>query len=223
MKLCPHCRTEVAAPLHASFRCPGCGRLLADEEVSRWTSIARLANLAETGYFADLLQGGGVPTNVVHHSEFDALEGHWRTIYLLQVPEDRATLAADTLKRELAVGDEDDGAWRGGNHEAARRGPTSVWKPVVIILVAGGLAYCAGRSGVDRPPPARPTHDEFWTAFGDLPAESVFNSHDDGVARKLTIDREARTVFLEEDYDGDGRWDRLRMFREGALVSDTAP
>jgi hypothetical protein len=223
MKLCPHCRTEINVPRDASLRCPGCGRRLPDEELPRWTSIARLVNLAETGYFADLLQTNGVPTNVVHHSEFDAVDGAWRTIYLLQVPENASAEAAEALQRELALGEEESEAWRRGTEGAARRGPTSVWKPMVLILVAGGLAYCAGRSGVDRPPPARPSHDEFWTAFGDLPAESVFNSQDGGVRRKLTVDRESRTVFLEEDYDADGTWDRLRMYRQGQLVSDTVP
>jgi hypothetical protein len=225
MKLCPHCRTEIAAASRDPFSCPGCGRRLVAEEATRWTSIARLTNLAETGYFADLIQAEEVPTNIVQHSEFDAVDGAWRTIYLLQVPEDEAAAAAESLKRELALAEEEAGrSWPRDDAGAERRAAGGSWKPVVLILVAGGLAFYAGRFGVDRrPPPARPAQDELDRALGDLPPGVSFRSEDGGVRRRLTFDRDSRAVFLEEDFDQDGRWDRLRMYRQGELVTDTAP
>ena len=215
MKLCPHCHTEISpTPSEAT-----------DVDASRWTSIARLTNLAETGYFADLIQADEVPTNIVQHSEFDAVDGSWRTIYLLQVPDDKAADAAESLKRELELAEEESGrSWhRDGGHAERRSGGAS-WKPVVLILVAGGLAFYAGRFGVDRrPPPARPAQDELDSALNDLPPGIEFQSDEGGVRRRLTFDRDNRALFLEEDIDRDGRWDRLRMYRQGELVTDTAP
>lgn len=213
MKLCPHCHTEISTPAAP------------EEEALRWTSIARLTNLAETGYLADLISADDLPTNILQHSEFDAVEGAWRTIYLLQVPEDKAAEAAESLKRELELAEEEVGAaWSRDGAAAERRAAGVSWKPVVLILVAGGLAFYAGRFGLDRrPPPARPAQDELDSAMNDLPPGIEFRSDAGGVRRRLTFDREKRAVLLEEDTDQDGRWDQIHMYCKGVRVTKTAP
>lgn len=226
MELCPHCRVEIVAPLAQASVCPACGRRIAAEEPLKWTSVARLANLAETGYFADLLQADGVPTNVEQRSEFDAVDGTWRTQYVLQVPEGRAVEAADSLKRELALGEDEPALagrsedWRRASAEHAPSG-ISVWKPLALMLVASGLAYCAGRSGIERPPVARPTHDGLLKVLNGLPENTVFQAEQGGAQLRLTVG-EDDTVFLEEDFDRDGQWDRRRMYRDGMLVAEKA-
>ncbi|MEQ8791857.1 MAG: hypothetical protein RIC55_36710 [Pirellulaceae bacterium] len=227
MELCPHCRVEIVASHAPSTTCPACGGSLARETAARWTSVARLANLAETGYFADLLQADGVPTNVLHHSEFDAVDGAWRSLYVLQVPEGRAAEAAESLRRELELTDDaaseswSGESWRRASGQHAPSG-VSVWKPVALMLVASGLAYCAGRTGMERPPVARPTHDELLKALHDLPRDTVFRSDDGQTERKLMVGPDG-TVILEEDDDLDGRPNRLRIFRDGVKVADTVP
>jgi hypothetical protein len=94
----------------------------------------------------------------------------------------------------------------------------------VLILVAGGLAFYAGRFGLDRrPPPARPAQDELDSAMSDLPPGIEFRSDAGGVRRRLTFDRENRAVLLEEDTDQDGRWDQLHVYRHGVWVTKAAP
>jgi hypothetical protein len=227
MQLCPHCRIEIHTSQAEATTCSVCGGSLQATGAPRWTSIARLANLAETGYFADLLQGDGVPTNVVHHSQFDAVEGTWRSLYVLQVPEGRAPEAAESLKRELDLSDEapteawQGESWRPASGEHAPSG-VSVWKPVALMLVASGLAYYAGRSGWERPPVARPRHDELLKALNEMPRNTVFRSRDDQAERNLIVGPDG-DVILEEDYDLDGRPNRRRTFHNGEVVADTVP
>ena len=111
--------------------------------------------------------------------------------------------------------------WRNAVAEQSPAG-VSVWKPVALMLVASSLAYCAGRTGMDRPPVARPMHDELLKALGSLPTDTVFQSENGRVQRRLTVGDE-NTIFIEEDFDRDGQWDRERMYRDGELVADTAP
>ena len=225
MKNCPQCRHEIHLQQPPARFCPQCGQTLATADThdeASWKSIARLNNLAETGYFADMLEANEISTNVVQRNDYSALDGSWETVFVLQVRADRADEAAETLKREIDEGQHDDAYWDATSHGDARRpySPAAMWKPVALVLVAGGLAYCAGRSGFDRRPATVPRDDELWEALSESPAPLVAESRNGIGNRRVTIDSNARLISVDDDLDGDRKWDHVRLFKDGRLVEE---
>lgn len=223
MTNCPKCRYQWPPHQAAASACPRCGCELSTDDWTANVAIARLTNLAEIGFFADTLEGDGIATNVVQHDEFSALDGSWHSIYILQVPRRDAAAATQRLKDELAAleGQQSwDAPEEDGSQRAAAAG--SIWKPVVLVLVASGMAYFAGRSGFQQPPRFVPAKDSLSQALGEttvpLATERVAGRH----WRQLRYDEPTRSIVLEEDFDGDGQFDRLRQFRDGHLVADFA-
>jgi hypothetical protein len=159
-KRCEQCGSDLVAQLTAARFCPQCSAPLDHSaDAAPWGVVARFVSLAEVGYFADVLEGLGISTHVRQHHEFSAMDGSWRTLYLLEVPRAQSSAAIEALKSELEVMglDEIDAAQADNFADAADR-PSSgrIWKPVVFVLVASSLAYCVGQENAARRQAAAP-------------------------------------------------------------------
>jgi hypothetical protein len=230
MSQCGKCHHLFAADQAPPTLCPRCGAEQTTDDASRqWVSIARLTNLAEVGYFADVLESEGFTTRVRQHNEFSALDGSWRTLFIVQVPPDQGTEAAEHLRQTLEqTADEtprpDAKGFFPGSLSAGEEGSpasTSLWKPVVVVLIASGLFY--GARHFDRQVPEKPRPGpSLWDVLTE--SDQVFTSNEAfGRANyRLVTDRRSRTVWLQEDTDGDGQMDRIRCFRAGEMVRELA-
>ena len=224
MPSCQHCRFEFPAHQTPTSTCPRCGQALAESEVGQdWTSIARLTNLAEVGYFADALETRGMPTKVRQHNEYSALDGTWRSTFILQVPQTDGVAAAELIEHELAQSADEAEDWdlaRAAGDSGPPSFPAAPWKSLAMVLVASGLAYCAGHSGADQLPPR--LQPSLWQALRESSSPLVTNGPPGTPRQRISFDPATGSILLEDDFDGDGRFDRLRQFQEGRLVRELA-
>ena len=180
---------------------------------SNWVSVARLTNLAEAGFLQNLLSDEGVASNVKQHEDFSAVDGKWTSVYVMQVPAGLAHQAVVTIRQELADSTSDDPQSSNGS-EADQPAPV-VWKPLAIIFVAGGLAYLASQNALPWPGrPADTNHRQsFWEAIDGIAVPWVSDPAENGPRFRLRFDRGSNTVYLDEDRDRNGRYERRRKFR----------
>ena len=208
-------RCDYALPLEGPRPqfCPHCGGDWTDEAApADWVPIARITNLAEVGYFADRLDAMNVETDIVQHDEFSAVDGSWSSRFILRVRPEHTAAATELLRREMGGARRQ---WAGENDPDPAAKPlasAASWTPLVLVLMAGGLAYCAGRNS------ALP-----WTAHVDA-ASSLSAALCESTApltsspapgqpgRRLRFDPASHSVLLEEDFDGDGSYERRRQF-----------
>lgn len=224
MPTCPFCQRRLQ-PLagHAAGPCPYCGETLPDKTTApRLVSVARLTNLAEVGYFADLLAGEGIEAIVHQRDDFDAISARWEKTFVLQVDEERAEEAVAFLEQESrSAGGDEAGALDYDPLDVAAGG-ASLWKPVVLALMAGGLAYWGSRGVLNHVPRADPGRGRplLWEALAEIEGP-LYTPGGAGRARyELRYDRQLGRLLLDEDINGDGRFDRQRAFRRGRLVYD---
>jgi hypothetical protein len=203
--------------------CPGCGYEAATVPTTPWKSIARLSNLAEAGFYADYLEGEGFAARVHHRQDYSALDSTWATSFELQVVADQVTSALAAMRQGLELhedGDPSDGPSMGdwqreprGHREPRHaevteekqiRSRSSSLPPLVWVLVAGGLAYTLGRSGIGPS-----GHREQDVILHAIRHSSPFISEPaEGSPRRcLRYDQLRREFVLEEDQNGDGVWD----------------
>jgi hypothetical protein len=177
---------------------------------SSWTVVARMGNLAEVGYFADILEAQDIATRVHHRHEFSALDGIWETFYELQVPGELAESAVGTLRQELTH--EDDGGHDDFLASQATRPP--MFRPLLWAAVAGGIAYWAGRSGVGMLPLPPDPPDTLWHVVSE--SAPFWSEPRDGEPRRcLRFDEQTSSMVVEEHFDADGIPERL--LRIGAV------
>lgn len=219
MKHCQHCSYTFVA-IREDGICPRCQQPIPRSPGrQRWTNVARVSNLAEVGYLADLLEGEGIATQILQDSDFCAVSGSWLTTYLLRVPGEKSGTAIQCLKDEVAPAD--DSPWSDEAY-AQRHGagkPLATWRSVVLVLMAGGIAYYAGRVSVERPHRPIPLRESLWQAISedDQPLVSFPNAKP---SRRLRFEPATRSIMLEDDADGDGQF-RVRRFQQGQLVEES--
>jgi len=221
---CSHCGRQITLEFR-NAPCPDCGLQPTAEKPPAWKSIAQLNNLAEAGFYADFLEGEGFSTRVNHRHDYSALDATWDTSFELQVSADEVTRAFATLQKgieqhedgrdsdeswgESGASSQRRAAWAGQGSVVqdefdGRRRSSTLSPPLVWVLVAGGLAYTLGRSGVG--PAHHSEQDVVWQAirhsspFISEPAEG-------NPRRCLRYDPAQREFVLEEDQNGDGVWD----------------
>jgi hypothetical protein len=245
MPLCPECQQwyEVS---RAAAGCPRCtalasGSAPAANQQGELPPLARFRNWAEAGFFEDLLHSHGIAAQLEPHEQFDAVGGHWGHQLLLRVPAADFDRARALVQGELDEGAEESPA-RGSyladdvydadreqavgsgavRRERVDEGPP-LWKPLAVVLVAGGLAYL-GTHGLrwarPRPPAAldaRPAarSSDLWRYLTDHGGMWERVAGDGAVHARMWHDRRSGTLHIEEDRDGDGDFERDLQFELG--------
>ncbi len=218
MLLCEHCSFTISASHDA--HCPRCGQpTLRQSQAKGWVAIARVNNLAEVGYLADMLEGEGISSQVVQHNDFCAVSGTWTSFFVLRVAAENRVPAVQRLQDELGQLGEDS-AWGDGDYASQRGRSLYNWRSVMLVLMAGGIAYYAGRGGLQPPRRPSPLRQSLWEALCE--SEQTFFTQPQPAAtpQRLRFERKSRTIVLEDGPDGDGRL-RVRRFQEGGLVEET--
>ena len=223
MLRCVHCRRLLeASPEEMPPICPFCGRDPSTvDESSQWVPIARVTSLAEVGFFVERLEGESIESRVDELEDFDAVSGLWEKAFVIRVPQDHGQRAVSIFRSELSETSESEDDF-GEAPAATDDEGRSVWIPLVLILVAGGLVYLAARGRSPMPAEKRADRRQptLWQALSE--SEEVFQTErrPGKEHRSLRYDKRRRVLRLDEDLDGDGRVDRRREFKQGVLVED---
>lgn len=208
MPRCHQCRTELT---REATICPRCGADIPEPDANKWVSIARLRNLAEAGFFADLLGDQQIECRIYQHDRFSALDGSWSMDYFLQVRQPEAEEAALWMQQYLD----------GEKSEPADDASPALraWKPLALVLVCGGLAYWVGQGVIAARPARQLSHNPtLWEVLGRIDRPFT-TSGEVGQARyRLQPDPEHDRIYLEEDRDGDGMFERHLEFSGGRLM-----
>lgn len=227
MRHCHQCGFPLSESSdHAAVVCAQCGQTSEPTpQGPAWTSIARVSSLADVGYFEDLLSSDEIDCRVHERDDFSAVDGTWQKTYVVQVPEHVATRAVERLRGEIAETEDVPAAAYDAYGSASNEdtGP-ALWKPLALILLAGGLVYMAGRSGplaAGKAPQRHEPAGSLWNALTE--SDIVLKGEGDaGQGRRaLRYDPIRERLILEVDTNGDGRFDRRREFRSGRLVHES--
>ena len=213
-------------------KCPACRQDLPVENGQTWLPVARLADLAEAGFMANLLADNGVPSRIRQYDDFSALDGGWASIYVLQVRDEDARKAVDSIQRELANAPQEpleqgettdeatDEATETVEADTAEATPLA-WHAVAWVLVAGGIVW-AGYGGPGGRVPARRA-EERPTLLKAIERIGVPLSSESPPGRpryRLSFDDVTDQFQLDEDRDGDGRYERRRRYHNRGATTD---
>ncbi len=232
MAVCLECLREVElSPAKGGFRCPHCGaRDVLVDEPGHWVSVARFTSVAEAGYFADRLTAEQIDCQVQECGDFNAVHGFWERAFVLRVPAESGTRAAQMVEMEIAREEGIGGAEAAPRYRRSREGAPSLVAPVVLFALglsalAGAIAYTAmpwALKWVASRQPVAPTSDSaLWQALVEAEGPLVEASAPGKKRRALWHDRNSGRIILDEDSNGDGRIDHRREFKGGQLVRET--
>ncbi len=201
-----------------------------------WVPLMRLGNWADLGYFESVLHEAEITTDLIQHEQSSAQDGRRTVTLVLLVPTNQAERAAEVLAAEMdevrAAETEDSfdspdatdwqpvadarEAWTreaGAAFAPQDESGLGLWKPVLLLIVAGGLTslFWHRLPAVQEPDPIDPQHD-LWHALSELERPLVSPPRGHSPGRRLWYDPQSGTLNLEEDFNGDGRYDRRRQF-----------
>ncbi len=217
--ICPHCSAE-------------CSRDGGEPEgiASSMVPVARFTNLAELGFFEELLSDNHVEMAVREINEFDAIHGQWNRRYILSVHEEDVSRAAELMQNQMGADDAHlatgeavayaeaftSGAWDSETSPTYDQldndlvlDPAKLWVPVALVVLSGGLALWAMTSD---PTPDVPQGKKLWDALSESNEPLQTLPGPGGETRRLKYDSRKRAFILQEDTDGDQRIDRERVF-----------
>lgn len=220
MHVCPECRRGIDDhdSLATGF-CPYCRSDLPDAGSPDWTSVARVANLAEAGFLCDELSTLGIENRLVQSESFSALSGGWSAAYVIQVSPDDATAATSQLKSHLSEVESDRGdrefhrpLLAGDDHTI----DPVFWRPVALMLIAGVASFALGRQMPNDRNPRQPAprRGSMSMAIEAIGRPLVTEPNAAGACHRLIFDDRQRCWYLETDGDGDGRFERRQRFHE---------
>ena len=228
--VCTHCSAVTSAPAETEPLSRSAGR------TDDWETIARFANAAEAGYFANELHYAlNFEPRLECREDFDTLGNLWRSTYVLSVPEQLAEQgrrqfelilrgesvepAGSALARPLtSPRDEVLVDFARDPSETPGRQPVSGvnWVPIMLTLAAGSLVLWGGKKlHVQRRPGPAPGKDQRIDVWDALTRDGSFwtQSASDGQGvRELDIHRDEGTVILREDADGDGAFESETLY-----------
>lgn len=239
MRQCPHCGGSGLQ----DTACPRCGtdpaqtqpnpRASAPADDAPWTVVARFANAAEAGYFANELDFLlGFEPRLDCRDDFDAVHHHWRSGFVLSVPEHEADRARAALRAlldsdsppphrgdELPLADAVPLRFERSTTVASAStlpGSAIKWGPLFLTLAAGSLMIWHGRKPQLHRPAVDP-RDRLRIPLRDAPGlyDAVWIQSADGVRRQLCFPGPDADAFLREDLDGDGVFEREFSLRVG--------
>jgi hypothetical protein len=206
--------------------CQDCETAGTPTDSGDWVGIAKMTNLAEAGFLSDLLDSKGIPAKLDQRDDFSAVDGGWRTSFTLRVPPDHHTRALSFLRDEVAeyhAEEEADDLWDAEPATILDVLRRQRGVPIVAVVLLMGMvalsAYAAGRAS--KNPFGEPGIPQaLWKAMTDS-TQPYFAVWPDGkLQRRLQFDKNKRTLILEVDVDGDGRFDRRQEFREDSFINE---
>lgn len=221
MPICPHCHQSLH---HFDLRgedkvCPQCDQSTLISPAP-WRDAARVTSLAEGGYLASRLDGEGIATRLVESSSFSAVDGMWRSAYLLQVHPDDFARAQPLLVKEAAEAElEEPDLHPAGEPFEEESVQLVIWRPVALMALAGIATLWIGARQFAERPPAGPhrSSEELAEVVGSIGKPFVVVDQGGRAEHRLWYQRAERTWYLQSDTDGDGRMDTLRPFRMAPL------
>ena len=227
MAYCRNCGCSVAdmKPHALCERCEASSAAVADAD--DWVPIARMANLAEAGFLCELLISKDVPAKLDQLNDFSTVDGSWQTLFILRVPPDLRTRATDLLRDEVATfnaEENDDNSRDTAHSETIRSMPrpriASVAGSLLLLAMVAMSSYAAGRA-MGRPSRGPAISSKLWQAISETNQPLIAIWPDGKLQRRLRFDRDRQTLILEDDRDGDGRFDSRREFREDSIFNAT--
>jgi hypothetical protein len=187
-----------------------------------WVDVARVTNLAEAGFLTDELVGHGIDAQIHQLQEFSALTDAWASMYLIRVPASSGRDAASRIRQHLADDTEDGddnapvGFRLGGDHSI----DPLLWRPFVLVILAGVSSFVLGQRLSDRPDHKanrRPPRDSLSSVMEAIDRPFVSQPVAGQGGHRLQFDRRRQTWILDTDRDGDGRYDsRQAIHSNGA-------
>jgi hypothetical protein len=183
-----------------------------------WVSIGRFANLAEVGYFSDVLAKHQIPTNLRQHDEFSATDGRWRAIFILQVPDELTDEAVRLTRAEL---DEDPTRETGGptydsdDFTKTGSGLSALARSVAVVLVVAGLAFYAGQFTTVRKEDESASGPSLLETIAEIGVPLTTAEDAPKPRHRIRFHSHACAVLVERDEDGDGQFETYRVFRQG--------
>jgi hypothetical protein len=214
--VCPNCATSYDATrlLDSGQTCPNCGGTISRQDAAPWTNIARVANLAEAGFLADELVGLGIDARIHQLDQFNALNDHWTSLYLIQVPAESAEEAVAQIQRHR-----DDDIHYAEAYDPPQALPLATqvmdplfWRPVAFIVLTSIASFAVGQrlSGQNAPRRLAPNS---LPATANRIAQPFVTEPAAGKPRyRLSFDSRQQAWSLEADSDNDGRYDARRRF-----------
>ena len=212
--VCQNCETSFdATRLRARRTCPNCGEAIETPDSVQWTNVARVANLAEAGFLCDELVGLGIDARIHQLEDFNALNDRWTSLYLIQVPPEKADEAAAQIQRHR------DDDLRNGGADQSYPLPLSnqvmdplFWRPVALIVLTGIASFVIGQrlSGHNA---ARPSASNSLPSTVNQIGRPFVTEPAAGRPRhRLLFDSRQQAWSLETDRDNDGHFDVRRQF-----------
>lgn len=190
---------------------------------AEWVVVARFANAAEAGYFANELDFAlGIEPRLECCDDFDAIQHHWRSGFALAVPSTNADAARTALQDLLdsdaaaeVTSESASGAplasFRLDRDHHSAEPPRSIgsqikWGPLLLTLAAGSLVIWHSK----KPAPQRQLpdpRDALRVPLRDAPGLSDsawIQSPGGGVRRELVFPPNGGAARLRVDQNGDG-------------------
>lgn len=219
MQVCPSCGQRLPLGQLGNVACPACGQLSVQQSPDAPTPIARFHHAAEAGYFADLLQQQQIDAEVRQHQDFSALDGARPMVFVLLVPAEESLAAAELIQQELQADSSDDAEGSSrlltgqlSTGELRTGEPLRWWQPVALMLVAGGIACWAGGTLEATRTPAFPSGGPLWDLLSESDQPLVGRDEQGQARRRVRFDQRQRRLIVEDDQDGDGRFETRRIF-----------
>ena len=225
--------SECGRWCHGAESCSRCSeqevspaRVAEEPQNDHWAVVARFGNAAEAGYFADELNYAlGFEPRLDCRDDFDAVHHHWRSRFVLSVPEHHAESAREVLaglldgaaaeatdrEERLASGVPFNHRRNEARPESARPAGSHVkWAPLFLTLAAGSLAMWHGKKPPVQRQPLAP-QDALRIQLGEAPGlrdAPWVQTVEGGPRRELHFPAHKDEAVLREDHDRDGIFER---------------
>ncbi|TWT90173.1 hypothetical protein Mal64_05570 [Pseudobythopirellula maris] len=216
--------TECGGPLRADEISPAS---TADGRLAKGRVVAGAATLAEAGYLASVLQAEGIESDVLPREAFDAASGSWSCSFVLRVAQQDLARAEELAHSEAAAFNTDDET--DGQRPAGDQGdPYTAWRPLVVVTVVGAALfaiadYLSDRQAVGpRAGAAQGDGQGLAAAVGALGEPLLTPPGPGGGRSRLSLNHDRGVWVLESDADGDGLFERRRLFPAPTLEAAAA-
>jgi hypothetical protein len=199
MPVCPQCQQPVES--------------VQSESSLEWSNVARLANVAEAGYLASSLQAEGIAARVVELPSYSAAGGAWTNGFVLQVDSQSREAAIEWLSREADEMASEE-PWCGPRGESSLASSMAI-RLAGLVALAGFAGYWAGTHSHDSPPTQQATR--LASELRALSVPLVALDARGEVVERLSYSAQRDALVWEQNRNGEGRFERVRLYRLAEL------